>query len=385
MTMETMQPTLKRGRDVWDRVNMPKAEFQERARKIKEQMARQGMDVLLLYANSGNEYGGPCYISNYIMKMPTGAIVAITKAGDVTLVCEGFARDVPGVKAITWVEDVRSCDDVSRTTVTFLKEKGLIPSTIGLVGLEQAMPHEQYRFFLKSTEGCALVSADEMIGEMRTIKSQWEADQVRRASRTVGRIFAELSAAALPGVNERTLEAMMARYAYLDGAEDARILIARPNEEGCALRPCEDSSLSADEPVILYLAVEFERYWAEAVRTYVYEKDSFIETDPEFVRTLYHRVVAGLHVGKEVSLFCSEVSALAASAYVHIHSEYGLGQGIGLSLRERPFLSKTETSRFQEGMCLSLRLAVKGDETGLAMTGETIYLSPDGPEVLTRL
>jgi Xaa-Pro aminopeptidase len=383
--METIQPTLKRGRDVWDRINMPKTEFLDRVAKIKERMHQQGIDVLLLYANNGNDYAAPCYISNYIMKVPTGAIVAITKAGDVTLVCEGFARDVPGVKAATWVEDIRSCDDVSRTTVTFLKEKGLIPSTIGLVGLEQAMPHEQYRFFLKSTEGCALIPADGMISEMRTVKSPKEVDQVRRAGRIVGRIFGELSGAALPGLNEKTLEAMMARQAYLDGAEDVRMLIARPREDDCTLRPCEEVPLVADEPVILFLAVEFERYWAQAFRTFVYEKDSLIETDAEFVRTLYHRAEAGLHAGKEISLFCSEVSALAASAYVHIHSEYGLGQGIGLSLRERPFLSKTETSRLREGMCLSLRLAIKGDETGLAMTGETICLSKDGPEVLTRL
>ena len=383
--METMQPTLKRGRDVWDRVNMPKAEFLDRVEKIKERMKQQGIDVLLLYSNSGNEYANSCYITNYIMKMPQGAIVAVTKTGEVALIYEGFARDVPGVKAITWVEDVRSCDDVSRTTVAFLNEKGLIPSTMGLAGLEQSMPHEQFRFFLKSTEGCTLVPADEMIGEIRKIKSQREVDQVRRAGRIVGRIFGKLSEAALPGINEKTLEAMIAREAYLDGAEDVRILIARPKENGSALRPCEDFFLPADEPVILYLAVEFERYWAEAVRTFVYEKGFFIETDAESVRTLYHRVVAGLNAGKEVSLFCSEVSALAASAYGHIFHEYGLGNGIGLSLRESPLLSRTETSRFQEGMCLSLRLAIKGDETGLALTGETIYLSPDGPEVLTRL
>ena len=237
--METMQPTLKRGRDVWDRVNMPKAEFLGRVEETKERMKQQGIDVFLLYSNSGNEYANSCYTTNYIMKMPQGAIVAVTKTGEVALIYEGFARDVPGVKAVTWVEDVRSCDDVSRQTVAFLSEKGLIPSTIGLAGLEQSMPHDQYRFFLKSTEGCTLVPADEMIREMRVIKSQRELDQVRRAARLVSFIFGELARPAFPVASEKALEAVMARQAFLEGAEDVRVLIARPGEEACALRPAK--------------------------------------------------------------------------------------------------------------------------------------------------
>ena len=186
--METMQPTLKRGRDVWDQVNMPRAEFLERVEKIKLQMQQRGIDVFLAYSNSANEYGNVCYLSNYIMKMLQGAVVAITQTGEATLICEGFARDLPGVKSITWM-DIRSCDNASKETVAFLKEKKLIPSTLGMAGIESSMPYEQFQFFTKSTEGCKFVHADDLIGEMRLIKSQKEVDQIRRASRVVGRIF----------------------------------------------------------------------------------------------------------------------------------------------------------------------------------------------------
>jgi Xaa-Pro aminopeptidase len=98
---------------------------------------------------------------------------------------------------------------------------------------------------------------------------------------------------------------------------------------------------------------------------------------------LYDQVTAGLAPGKDISRFCKEVSGLAAATHAHILPEYGLGQGIGLSLQESPLISEAETFSFREGMCLALRLAVKNGETGFAMTGETVYLSPDGPEVLT--
>jgi Xaa-Pro dipeptidase len=386
MSLETMQPALKRGRDVWDRINMPKAEFLERVAKIQEQMERQGMEALLLYANNGNEYADPCYISNYIMKTPQGAIVAITREGEVALICEGFARDLPGVKAITWVEDVRSCEDVSRHAIAFLSEKGLIPSTIGLVGLEQSMPHEQFRFFLESTGSCTLIRADRMIRDMRIIKSQREVDQVRRSARIVAQAFKRLCQTTSSQFNEKSIEAVMGREAYLEGAEDARILIARyDGNDNRALRPCEELPISAHERVSLFLAVEFERYWAQGIKTLVLEKDAFVEPDGAFFRSLLNRIIEGLVTGKEISRFCSEASAQARAIDIHILPEYGLGQGIGLSLQEAPFLDEREAGRFQESMCLAIQLAARNKEAGSAVMGETVYLSRNGPEVLTGI
>ena len=381
--METMQPTLKRGRDVWDQINMPKAEFLERVEKIKGHMQQRGIDVLLVYANSGNEYGGPCYFSNYIMKMPQGAVVAITRTGEVTLICEGFARDLPGVKSVTWVEDIRSCDNASNQTVAFLKEKKLIPSTIGVAGLEPSMPYEQFQFFLKSTEACKLVHADDVIREMRMIKSQREVDQIRRSSRIVSRVFNNLSQMSFSLVNEKRLEAVMGRDAYLEGAEDVRMLIAKPKERNWTLRPLGEVPLSADERVILYLAVEFERYWAEGMRTFALEGDS-LKGYPSIFNTLYSQIIQNMKLGKRISQFCKETVAEIKATHADAIHDYGLGQGIGLSLQELPLLTEEETNPLREGMCLTLRLAIKNGGEGPMMIGNTIHLSKAGPEILTQ-
>lgn len=383
--METMRLTLKRGRDVWDRINMPKTEFLERVVKIRARMGEQGMNVLLLYANSTDEYGDPCYISNYVMKMPQGAMVVIPFTGEVALICEGFARDLPGVKGITWVENVISCDNVSDRSIAFLKENGLIPSTIGISGLEQSMPHDQYRFFLDSTGSCNVIRADRMIREMRIIKSQREVDQVRRSARIVTQAFEKICQTTFSQISEKNIEAVMGREAYFEGAEDVRILIARPGEANSALRPLEDLPVSAHEPVMFCLAVEFERYWAQGIKTFLFEKDTFVESDRNFLRPLFNRIIESLAAGREISQFRGETLAQAGSLQIDVLPEYGLGQGIGLSLQEAPFLDESETGRFQEGMCLALQLAARHEEAGFAVMGETVYLSGSGPEVLTRV
>ena len=381
--METIQPTLKRGRDVWDQINMPKDEFLERVEKIREKIEQKRIDVLLLYGNSLNEYGNPCYLSNYSVKMAQGAIVAITRKGEITLICEGFSRDLPNVKRTTWVDDVRSCEDVSQRSVAFLKEKNLIPSTIGFVGLEQFMPHHQFQSLLKSIELCKIVHADDMIRKMRMIKSRREIDQIRRSSRIVSRIFDRISHASFPNGNEKNLEAVMSREAYLEGAEDVRMLIAKPQEGNWTLRPFEDIPLSANSSVIIYLAVEFERYWSEGIRTYLFKNESFTESHLEVVKSLYNRILEGMTVREKVTQFYRETIDKIKESQVEAIPEYGLGQGIGLGLQEFPLLIEEDRTQLKEGMCFTLRLAIKNGEMGAVMIGDTIHLSKNGPEILT--
>jgi Xaa-Pro aminopeptidase len=220
---------------------------------------------------------------------------------------------------------------------------------------------------------------------MRMIKSQREVDQVRRSARIVTRAFEKVCQVTFSQISEKNIEAVMGREAYLEGAEDVRMLIARPGEANCALRPFEEFPVLAHEPIILCLAVEFERYWAQGIKTFLFEKDTFVESDRNFLKPLFNRIIESLASGKEISRYREETLAQAGSVQIDVLPEYGLGQGVGLSLREAPFLDESDTGRFQEGMCLALQLAARNKEGGFAVMGETVYLSGIGPDVLTRV
>lgn len=137
--------------------------------------------------------------------------------------------------------------------------------------------------------------------------------------------------------------------------------------------------------MILCLAVEFERYWAQGIRTFLFENDTFAEGDGAFLGPLFSRIAEGLTSGTEISRFCREALARAEAAHIHLLPEYGLGQGIGLGPREAPLLNESEAGRFQEGMCLAIESAARNKEGGFAIMGETVHLSGNGPDVLTRV
>src|SRR3972149_2941115 len=180
--METMQPALKNGRNVWDRVNMPQNEFERRVERIRTEMKRGGIDLILLCGKDYNEYGDPCYVSNFVTRLPRGALAVVPLTGPVAVFFEGASRGLPSFLATTWVHELRAASDVVRECVKYLKEKSLIP--------------------------CTVVAAARIVTNLRMVKSMKECDQIRRSGRIVKRAFDFITSATFEGMNEQLLEAM---------------------------------------------------------------------------------------------------------------------------------------------------------------------------------
>jgi Xaa-Pro aminopeptidase len=382
--METMQPTLKSGRYAWDRINMPVEEFQERVKKIRKAMKKEGIDLLLLYGNGFNEYGNYSYVSNTITRLPQGSMVALPLKGEVTLMFEGASRGVSSVKKMTWIDDVRASGNISKECNAYLKEKQLTSCVIGGVGLKHLMPSYQYQLLTDSLPGRKIVDSDRLLNELRMVKSRVEILQIQRAARIVSRVFEFIANTPFVEPAENVLEAAARREARLEGTEDFRMMILKPSEENGAFRPPEERPIRAGDRIIIYLAVEFERYWAEAVRTITFADASFRETLPDPVKTLYKNILQGMNIGKKMSQLYRDAMAKIAKAKFEEISGYGMGQGIGLSLKEIPLIAKEDRTLLADGMCLSLRLGIRDKELGAAMTGETISFSKAGHVVLTR-
>ena len=381
--METIQPTLKSGRNTWDRINMPVEEFHARVKKIRQRMKERGIDVLLLYGKAFNEYGNYCYLSNYVIRLPQGALVAVPKAGELSVIFEGASRGIPSIKKTTWIDDIRPAGDVSKECVKYLQEKNLIPSVIGFAGLKRQMPYYQLQFLFDSFPKCKIIDAEPFINELRMVKSKMEILQIQRASRILICTFDFITSTPFGNLREEVLEASARREARLEGAEDFRMMIAKPLEEKWAFKPPEEKPLRSEDKVIIYLAIEFERYWAEAVRTFIVRDSSFVEIQPEGIKTLYETIMEGMSTGKKISQFYKETMAKIKKANFDSIPDYGLGQGIGLSPKEFPVIAKEDRNILNHGMCFSLRLGVRNKEMGPIMIGNTIYLSKKGAEVLT--
>jgi Xaa-Pro aminopeptidase len=184
-------------------------------------------------------------------------------------------------------------------------------------------------------------------------------------------------------MNEKTIEGTLYREARIEGAEDFRVMISKPKRDQGTFSPLEEGTLLSGETVVLYLAVEFERYWSEAIRTLIVKDNVLVPVERQDLNERYKKIMGLLEPGKAASQFCKEAFAQIRKEKAELLPAYGLGQGIGLSPRESPTLSKDDKTPLKEGMCLTVRLLVKEEALGAVMTGNTLLLTRKGPEILT--
>jgi Xaa-Pro aminopeptidase len=379
--METMQPALKNGRNVWDGVNMPESEFEARIERIRTQMKKSAIDLLLLYGRGLSEYADPCYVSNFIIRLPRGTIAAVPRSGQVTLFFEGASRGVPSLLATTWVKELKAAANIAKECARYLQEKGLIPCTVGLGRFAEMMPYQEFRALNEALAGCTIKDAASIVPGLRMIKSPKECDQIRRAGRIVKKVFDLVTSACSTGWSEQFLEAIVRKHARLEGAEDVRMLLAMADET-TGLRPSENRRIQPGKVFVLYTAVEFERYWAEGVRTFAAEESSFAEIETS-ATAAYNRAFEAMKAGETVSKVYAGILAGLRKSELELTPEYDLGGGIGLSLNEAPAISQEGSQKLKEGMCLALRPTVKDKTHGRVMFGNTLLIGKNGAEVVT--
>jgi Xaa-Pro aminopeptidase len=371
--MQTLQPTLRLGRDVWDRTAMPVEEFLDRARRLRETMSRRGLDALLLYGAGLNGCGHPTYLSNYIVKLPFSALVVLPREGEPALMFEGATRGRAAAQATTWIEDVRPCWNMADTCLAVLADRGLTAATIGLAGLPRLVPHETWSTLAAGLAGATLVEVEDVVDRQRAIKSHREIAQVRRASHIVDQALASVPAECPPATDEARLVAHLMREARMRGAEDIRVLTARPGESDWAFRPAGEPAFREGDTVSVHLSASWERYWSEAIRTFVVRADRLDLVWNGELDERFRRLVAAATPGVTVAEWVRAAGATLSASEQQALLPYGLGHGIGVTPEESPVLAADSQAMIESGMCLVVRAALTGDR-GLVVHGDTIVV-----------
>ena len=366
--MQTLQPTLRLGRDVWDRTVMPIEEYLDRANRLRALMDRDGLDAMLLYGNGLNRCGHPTYISNYIVKLPFSALVVLPRDGEPALMFEGATRGRSAAQATTWIEDVRPCWAMAETCLDVLADRGLMAATIGLAGMPRLVPHADWTTLAAGLGQARIVDAEDLIDRQRAVKSVREISQVRRASQIVHRSFE-----ALPASKESSLAAHVIREARGQGAEDIRLMVARPEPDGWALRPPEDAEIREGETVALVLSASWERYWSEATRTFVARGDRLEPVWDDEADARFRSLIAGVRPGVAVADWVASALALSTPAERRAIGPHMLGHGIGVTPEEEPALSAGSRAVIASGMCFVVRAALS-TVRGVALHGDTIVV-----------
>ncbi len=364
------------------------AERARRYRVLREAMAAEGMDALIIYSRADEFMRGRIqYVSDAFQWAGWGIIVLPAK-GDATYVGDplwGAGRvALPG-----WVDDLRATQTPDIEIAGILSDHGYSNSKIGIVGLADIVTYAHMRAFQKTLSGNTLVDATDLFDDIRAIKSPEEMENLRETSRILKQVFRSLEAHLRPGVLEidamAEAERLVRQYGCLTGIAQ----IARPPFKSYTFGMFAE----IERHDIISIDLEWggpSGYWLELRRNYSFGKPSdqvkrFFEIRLETLEACIAAMKTGGH------------SMDIVAARDRVNDKYGYGgresvgytaHGIGLDSLEPPWAPGKDRI-METDMVINLHphLSFSDPAEALAVSGislsDNIRVTPTGGERMT--
>ena len=224
---------------------------------------------------------------------------------------------------------------------------------------------------------------------LRSVKDRSEIDAIRQAVDQAERAFAMLRAGLRLEDSEKDAADALEHYLRLCGATSAAFAPIVAVGSRAALphaRPLPGPRMGDSDFVLVDWGASAEGYKSDLTRVMVTGK-----VTPKFER-VYRTVLAAQERGIAAlrpGVTAGEVDAAARSVIEEAgygrYFNHGLGHGLGLEIHENPFFRKDNDAVLKAGMVVTIEPGIYLPDWGGVRIEDDVLITPDGPEVLTRV
>ncbi len=260
--MLTTQPCVTIGSYTWAQDRLPNDEFALRLDDLRAAMERHNWPAVLVYGDV-REHAALAYLTNFIPRVRWG-MALLPRTGDARLLCAMSTRDLPAMRTLTWIADVKSGMGPELQKAFdpwFERFTGADPLEFGTLGFDIMAPalHDAVRRGLSTR--FSLRRADDLVAIPPERKRPRELTMMRASCRllqTAAKTFVENWRSR----REPETAALAAeRIARSRAAQDVRTLVSL--DGGRTVVPFAGHFEPKAGPLVGYLAVKVMGYWAD--------------------------------------------------------------------------------------------------------------------------
>jgi Xaa-Pro aminopeptidase len=378
-----------------NRITIPEAEYRERVKKAAALAGAHGLDVLVVNSNEA-DYSNVRYFSNFWPLFETAG-VAITPAGKAALMVGPesmkYASDRSVIQDIFQMMDYRESADPAYPELNASKYSDVF-KFLGVTGKKLKVGIGGYLVTnpiqLEGLKGCypeaEIVRADDIMVELRVIKSDNELACIREGMRITEIATQDVLKAIKPGMTELQLVGIAQKSIYENGAEYEGLPMYVFSERSTrhAISRSTYRQIGKGDIVQLNLSAKVEGYSPSigmpvSMGPLVGRKREIVEFGLEAHRWTYLQLKAGV--------LASDV----AKAYVELFKKrgyfanyiYGPCHGTGLIEVEAPWMESISDYHLKENMTFQVDTFVSAEEFGIRWeTG--IVIRKDKAELLSN-
>jgi Xaa-Pro aminopeptidase len=374
----------------------------ERRRRLRDAMAANGLDAVVLIGPSNQEYAGIRQPPNDAMRMHHEPVVVIvTATGEAPHVWtpfpEGVPDDVPagqvhGPLLLEFPEGVEGLARAVHEVAPDAARVGFDEFTSPMIGV---LP--------KLLDGIQIGDATLATGAARIVKTADEIECIRHAQRINEAAMHDVEAALRPGVRQNELSAIFLRNVFEDGASSSiidpiwsltplSIAAGTPTANADVGFPLasNDRFLREGDMVLSDTGITWMGYHSDFGKTWICSVDPK-PTDEQ--RACYERwceVIDAVYAAIKPGVTCGDLVRAAATVEPkHALKHFYLGHGCGCDSGEAPFIGSDlgiafdDTVELVPGMVFVLEPVVWRDGVGGYRSEEIVAVTDGGFDKLT--
>jgi Xaa-Pro aminopeptidase len=348
--MISMEPVLKRGYTAWDQDVLPRDEFAGRLAAVRSALAERKLDALVIvnYSLLGAMFGYADIA--YLGGLQSGGALVVTHEAQPVLLTFGGGRELAFTREQTWIENVvAGRGRTFETAAMLLNDQGVAGGAVGIVGLD-GMPAAATERFRTALAAYEQVRFDNEFAEIRAHKRPRELMALSLAKGIAEDAVSAAARAFAAGGDNTAAMIEAERVARLAKARDVRVLV---NMNARELRPFEGRLAGRHEPLVIWVAAQYQGYWAEATLMSDRSSDAQASAGVDAMAEALRADAAASDVAR------AGLAALPGDAADEALA-YGLGATIGLAQNEGIAIRPDSTARIPLGSVVSLVTFVPG-------------------------
>jgi Xaa-Pro dipeptidase len=359
---------------------MPKDEIGRRYGLIRDAMARDGLDAVIV---AGNEYtgfeGAVTYMSGFVI-VHRYAYVLLPADGEPSIVFPREATYV-GEHGTTWIEDQVFVDRPGEWLADRVRGK-----RVGVYGLDYVMTVRDYRALEDVAE---IVSWDLGFDHARAVKSELELQSVRDSVRINTEGFWIFLEHFEPGKTEREILAHCEKYFVEEGCGRLTMDMVLVGEGGAALpefKIAGDYRIARTDMVLPSLEIAGPGgHWVEVSRA-ICAGDPSDETKQ--MMEAYVEYYDAAREALKDGATAHDVHRAVSKGFVERGFKLGhvTGHSIGMTMIEFPKIGEGDETELKTNMVFSMHPhAIAEDGRACLYMQDTWLVTPDGGEPLANL
>jgi Xaa-Pro dipeptidase len=352
--------------------------------KLDVAMGEHGLDALLATSPENVTWAsGAAPPSQKIVRSRLAAAI-VPRAGESELVA--IALEGPVVRTQSRLRSLRLYEEfVEDPVLVFadaLRERGL---GAGAIGVELThLSHADFGTLAAALPNAQLVRADELLEELRMVKTPAEIEAIRDIGIAAERIAAEVCADFGAGATERAIANFVAeRYAEAGGDGLTMLVVGSGPRSAAVNAPPTDRRLERGDIVRLDIIGTKARYHSDVARTAVVgEPTSEQQHVYDLLLGVHRRCLDALRPGAlTTDIFAIYRNAMDAAGLPPYHF---VGHGLGITLHEDPFVNDLKPIALEPGMVLCIEpLTLIEGRFGMQIEDE-VLITADGYELITE-